>query len=120
EPARECCRGVPRALEAVCLKALEKRPENRYPSAAELAREVQRWLADEPVTAYRESVPERLGRWARRHRPLVAGAAALLVTAVVGLSIGTFLLAREQERTRQAAVRAQANFRKALDTVDQY
>jgi tetratricopeptide (TPR) repeat protein len=120
EPPRECCRGVPRALEAVCLKSLEKRPENRYPSAAELAREVQRWLADEPVTVYRESVPERLGRWARRHRPLVAGVAALLVTAVLGLSIGTVLIAREQERTRQAALRAQTNFRKALDTVNQY
>src|SRR5207248_7751658 len=113
EPARECCRGVPRALEAVCLKALEKRPENRYPSAAELAREVQRWLADEPVTAYRESMPERLGRWARRHRPLVTGVAALLLTAVVGLSISTVLIAHEQERTHQAELRAQTNFRKA-------
>ena len=51
-PPRRLARGVPRALEAVCLKALAEFPANRYASATELAEEVKRWLAGEPVAAY--------------------------------------------------------------------
>ena len=67
---RQVWAGVPRALEAVCLRALAREPDGRYAAAGELAREVQRWLADEPVAAYPEPAPARLGRWARRHQAL--------------------------------------------------
>src|SRR5205807_6190360 len=69
-PARPSAvrRGVPKPLEAVCLKAIARRPEERYATADELAREVERWLADEPVIAYREPLPARIARWARRHK----------------------------------------------------
>ena len=56
---------VPAPLETICLKALAKVPAERYDSAAELAREVQRYLADEPVLAYAEPWPRRATRWAR-------------------------------------------------------
>ena len=65
------------------------RPEDRYASPRALAEDIEHWLADEPVAAYPRAGAPRLARWARRHRPLVAGAAALLVTAVVALAIGT-------------------------------
>jgi eukaryotic-like serine/threonine-protein kinase len=97
---------VPRALEAVCLKAMALRPEDRYASASELAREIERWLGDEPVLAYREPPSARIGRWGRRHRPVVAGAAALLVTAVVALSASVLLLEREKRRTEEQRVEA--------------
>ena len=74
----------------------------------ELAQEIECWLGDEPVAAYREPRWARLARWGRRHRPLVAGAAVLLVTAVAGLSLGILLLGRAQRETeaqRRAAVR---------------
>src|SRR5262249_22921115 len=48
-PPRSLHWGVPRPLEAVCLKALAERPEDRYQSAGELAEELKRWLAGEPV-----------------------------------------------------------------------
>jgi tetratricopeptide (TPR) repeat protein len=99
---RQVCPTAPAALEAVCLRALAKDPADRYPSAKELAEEVQRWLADEPVRAYREPSTARLGRWARRHRPLVAAAAALLVTAVVALGVSTVMIQREQAETEAA------------------
>jgi serine/threonine-protein kinase len=104
---------VPRALESVCLKALRKRPEERYPSVADLAADVRRWLADEPVSAYREPLSTRLGRWARRHRTGVAAATALLVTAVVALAIATWLIAAEQQRTELARRDAETNARRA-------
>ncbi len=96
---RKANASVPRELEAVCLKAMALRPEHRYASATDLSLEIERWLADEPVACYREPAPMRLARWGRRHKPVVAGAAALLLTAVVALSVGIVLLGREQRRT---------------------
>ncbi len=98
---------VPRTLEAVCLRALARAPAARYASVGELAREVQNWLADEPVRAYREPPAARLRRWSRHHRPLGAGAAALLATALIAAVVGAFILG--EERARTAEVRAQAS-----------
>ncbi len=97
-PPRRLVPETPRALEAVALRALVKRPEGRYASAGDLAAEVQRWLGDEPVTAYREPLAVRAGRWRRRHRALVASAAAAAVVAVSLLGTGLFLWQRERDR----------------------
>ena len=105
------CAGVPPALAAVCRRALARDPNNRYPLATDLGREVQRWLADEPVTAYRESPRARLRRWTRRHQPAMAGLAALVATLLAALVIGAVLLNQEQSRTD--AVRTQAAAEKA-------
>ncbi len=104
---------IPRPLEAICLKALAKRPERRYASAEELGRDVQRWLADEPVSAYREPWRARLGRWARRHKTIVTSVGALLLMAVIGLTLGTVLINRQKAR-------AEANFQLALEAVDRF
>jgi serine/threonine-protein kinase len=92
---------------------MARRPEDRYPSARDLAEDLEHWLADEPVTAHREPVPTRLARWARRHRPLVAGAAALLLTAVVALAAGLVLLGQARARTEHQRQRAEENFAEA-------
>jgi serine/threonine-protein kinase len=117
---RQRVAATPAALEAVCLKALAKRPEERYGSAKELAAEVQRFLADEPVTAYRDPLATRLARWGRRHRTLVAGTAALLLTAVAALTAGTLLLTQANRRTQEQRDLAEENFRLARQTVDTY
>jgi tetratricopeptide (TPR) repeat protein len=108
---RSLQKGAPPALEAVCLKALAKQPAARYAAAKDCAAEVQRWLADEPVTAYRDPLRTRARRWASCHRPLVSAVAVLLVAGLVGLSAGAFLLNRaraETERQRLEAVQARA------------
>ncbi|MGO9921023.1 MAG: protein kinase domain-containing protein [Isosphaeraceae bacterium] len=87
-------------LEAVCLKALEKSPEARYASASELAQEVQRWLADEPVQAFPEPWITRALRWGRRHKAIVAAAAVLLATTTVALAVSTVLIAREAKEAK--------------------
>jgi serine/threonine-protein kinase len=107
-PAREVNPSVPAALSAVCQKAMARQPEQRYGSVKELAADVERWLADEPVTAYRDRWPARLGRWGRRHRPLVASLTALLLTAVVALAIGIVTVNREKDRTEDARRRTRA------------
>jgi hypothetical protein len=74
------------ALEAVCLKAMALDPADRYPTARALAEDVERWLADEPVSAGREPLPRRARRWARRHRTAVTAAAVGVLASVVGLA----------------------------------
>jgi tetratricopeptide (TPR) repeat protein/tRNA A-37 threonylcarbamoyl transferase component Bud32 len=88
-PPRQARRDVPPALEAICLKAMATRPEDRYESVRALAADVERWLAGEPVSAWREPWARRAGRWASRHRTAVATATAALVMAAVGLAAVT-------------------------------
>jgi Flp pilus assembly protein TadD len=83
-PPRQTKRGVPAALEAVCLKAMALRPEDRYASARALADDVEHWLADEPVSAYREPLRVRLGRTCRRHPAPATAVALLLLAAAAG------------------------------------
>jgi eukaryotic-like serine/threonine-protein kinase len=96
---REINRSVPLALDAICLKAMSPRPEARYASARALAEDLERWLADEPVSAQREPFLIRVTRWARKRKPLVVGTLALLITAVVALSIGIVAIRIEQKET---------------------
>jgi WD40 repeat protein/serine/threonine protein kinase len=98
-PPRQVNSAVAKPLEAICLKAMSNRPEDRYADAGKLADDIERWLGDEPVTAYREPRWSRMLRWGRRHRPLVASAGVLLATAVAGLSLGIILLGRAQRET---------------------
>lgn len=75
---------VPRPLESICLKAMSLRPEDRYAAAADIADDIERWLADEPVHAHRETTLSHAARWFRKHRAwAMSGAAALAVVAVV-------------------------------------
>ena len=62
--------GVPHAMEAICKKAMSLRPVDRYGTALELAEDVERYLADDDVTAYAETVFGKAARWCRRHRGL--------------------------------------------------
>jgi serine/threonine-protein kinase len=94
----EVRRGLPRPLEAVCLKAMARHAADRYLTATELAREIEHWLADEPVSAYSEPVLARLGRWARRHKPAVAGGIALLTSGVIALVVSTWFISIEKAR----------------------
>ena len=83
---RQVSADVPLPLEAVCLKALATAPEDRYTSPRELADEIERWLADEPVQAWREPARVRLARWVRRHRSAVVAAATLAAILTTSLT----------------------------------
>jgi serine/threonine-protein kinase len=77
---------IDRALEAVCLKAMATQPEDRYGSCRALADDIERWMADEPVTAWCEPWTRTLMRWLTRHRVGVTSAAAAGIVALVGLA----------------------------------
>ena len=85
KPPRQVRPEIPAALEAVCLKALALKPEDRYPTPRALAADIKAWLADEPVSARPEPFNERARRWAKRNRTAVTAAAAALLVGLVGL-----------------------------------
>lgn len=118
QPPREKWAEVPRALNAICLKALSKRPADRYATPLEMADDLHRWMADEAVTAYRDPWSSRLARWARNHRTLVTSTAILLITAVTALTISTIAIAGEQAQTQLARERAERNLQRARAAVD--
>jgi len=94
---------IPVELETIVLKAIAKRPEERYATAQELADDLERFLEDKPVQARRPSARERLVKWSRRHKPIVAAAAITLVLAVVFLSISTILAWRSEQHANVAS-----------------
>jgi serine/threonine-protein kinase len=129
-PPRQLRPGTPRALEAICLKAMAREPSARYTTALELAADLERWLADEPVTAWREPLRVRSGRWVRRHQALVSAAAAAGLALLAGVAVSTALAvravqaegeAKTKERQAVAAQQtAEERFELAKDSVDQY
>ncbi|MBX9789856.1 MAG: protein kinase [Pirellulales bacterium] len=96
---------VPRDLETICLKCLEKQPTARYASAADLATDLEHFRRREPIAARPAGPLRRLARWYRRH-PLLANAGlALAILAIVGPSIAlqqASLVRRESQARARA------------------
>ncbi|MEM7311121.1 MAG: serine/threonine-protein kinase [Planctomycetota bacterium] len=101
-PLTEVDRAVPRDLAAIVGKALEKRQADRYASASDLAEDLRRFLAHEPVRARTPSLLYQLSKLARRNRALVA-AAALLALALLAATVISARSARTEGRLRRAA-----------------
>ena len=96
---------LPRDLEAIVLRCLEKRPERRYASALLLANDLRRFLNDEPTSARPLAAWEVLGKWSRRHPAL----ALLLAVVIVGLPIVTAIIAGKNADLSAALEQAQRN-----------
>src|SRR5262249_4737615 len=104
---------VPRDLETICLKCLEKEPERRYPSALALAEDLHRYLEGKPTLARPASVGQRILKWARRE-PARAALAALSVLVLLGLLGGGFWYAAHERRQAEEARAAERQVRQLL------
>jgi tetratricopeptide (TPR) repeat protein len=124
KPPREIRRGIPRDLEAICLKCLKKKPADRYGTAKDLADDLQLFLDREPVRARPAGALRRLWMWACR-RPAQAMAAsltALLLLALVAVGIYAWREDRDARQKRLADVlltAATAAMSGDLDTAEQ-
>jgi len=108
-PPRLLNPSVPRDLETICLKCLEKPSHRRYGSAEALARDVQRYLSDQPIQAHPPTVAYRLKKSIQRHQGAYAAGLALLVVLVSGVIASTLQAMRAtRAESRQSQLRAQA------------
>jgi serine/threonine-protein kinase len=117
-PPRQRKKDVPRALEAICLKAMARKSEDRYGSAAALADDIEHWLADEPVTVYCERWLQRLGRWARRHRVLASSSVAGVTVAAASLALVALLMGQKNAELAAANNREHAAAELARQTIE--
>jgi WD40 repeat protein/tRNA A-37 threonylcarbamoyl transferase component Bud32 len=129
EPAPSPRKGrpeLPRDVETICVKCLEKEPERRYADCQELADDLRRWLEGEPIRARRLGVAEQVWRWCRR-KPLLASATATLALALATVAVLAVLVAlaarRDRLRLQQAlfeqarAERLAGNRHRALELI---
>jgi len=124
---------APQALDAICRKAMSKSIRDRYVTAADMAKDLEAWLADEPVSALKEPLLARARRWSRRHPALVSSVTAAVLMAAVGLSIGfvvvtgknseldekNIALVKATNDATQSATKAQDEERKARSAADE-
>lgn len=104
-PLSSIHRGYRGDIETIVAKALEKDRTRRYETAADLATDIRRHLRDEPIAAQPPSAGYQMQKFARRHKALVAGAAAVFMALLVGVIASTLeaTRARSAERTALAA-----------------
>jgi serine/threonine protein kinase len=95
-PPRRIESTIPRDLETIVLKAMDKEPSRRYATARAFADDLARFLEDKPIRALRVTPVERAAKWARRHRAVLGVAATV---AFLALAIATPLLWWEQRNT---------------------
>ncbi len=129
-PPRRLQPSLPRDLEIICLKCLEKEPQRRYDSAAALADDLRRFLDHHPIQARPTSWPRRVGKWIRRN-PTLAASLLVVLLAVSILTVQwyrfTVDLRQQRDRAEHHADEAQRqthlameNLRKARQTAEQF
>jgi serine/threonine protein kinase len=118
-PLAKAKAGIPAPLDAICCKAMALAPPDRYPTARGLAAEIENWLADETVSAYRESAFERAARWLRKHRTFARAALVSLVAIALVLAVSTWLIDRARDAEATQRTLAQGARREALERFGQ-
>jgi WD40 repeat protein len=109
---------LPRDLETICLKCLEKQPHRRYGSARDLADDLGRFQAGRPIWARPTPTWERGLKWARR-RPAIAALCGVSVVAVAALAIGGAIYNARVQRERDYALRQERQATRQRDLAHQ-
>src|SRR6185436_5391773 len=108
---------VPRDLETICLKCLEKDPDRRYASSTALADELKRFLSDEPIEARPSGPLNKTWRWCRR-RPAIAALSVSVLLLLVIMAFGSTIAAWRVDRARRAEQSANRDLRQSISLLE--
>jgi eukaryotic-like serine/threonine-protein kinase len=111
---------IPRDLETIVRKSMAKSREDRYATAQELADDLRRFQAGEPIRARPPSLADRLGKWTVAHARLVFTSAALCLVVGAAGAVATVLVMRESREAEHNLRRAEKNFSAARNVVDRF
>lgn len=105
EPIRLRDRSIPRDLQTICEKCLQKDMEQRYPTCGALAQELDRWRRGEPILARPLGVAGRTWRWARRNPAVAALTSSVFIALVLGTAGSSYfaIQARAEQHARAAS-----------------
>lgn len=106
---------VPRDLETICLKCLEKEPRRRYASASELAADLENWLEHRPIRARATGKAEHAWKWMRRHPLSASLLVILMVSLLAGSTVSTYfgISANLRAQEKEQALLQEAEARRA-------
>jgi WD40 repeat protein/predicted Ser/Thr protein kinase len=113
DPA-QLSRMLRRELDWIVMKALQKDRTRRYPTASDFARDIERYLGDEPIEARPPTLADRLAKWCRRHRPVVWAAGAVAGVVLVASVASAVLIAGAYQREKTQRLVAERNEDRAL------
>ena len=99
---RQLAPNAPRQIDAICTHAMQHDPDHRYQEVAALSDDLRKWLADEPVSVYREPWTSTAARWARSHRTMVTTAGSMVLLALVTFTVLTATLNIERAKRLRA------------------
>ncbi len=105
---------IPRDLETVCLKAVQREPHKRYACAGDLADDLRRYLAGQPIKARPTSRLDRAVLWCRRNPHLATTVGLATLAVVIVTAIAFYQVIQERDRFRHQRDRARANLARAL------
>ncbi len=114
-PPRKIDLQIPKPLEAVCLRAMAHRREDRYSSATALAHEIEKYLAGQPVVAYREPLAKRAWRWCKRNRRPLYRASVAVFLLLCGSAVYISVSRAQALQARETAQRELSEFRRLAD-----
>lgn len=115
DPPTEHNPAASKVLSAVCLKAMQKSRDDRYGSAMDVARDVRRYLAGEPVSAYEENAYEKFVRWAKQNRKALSRAAMAALICCVMIFVWNVHIENQQLAAVEEAREQVVQFEKLAD-----
>ncbi|MFK8112460.1 MAG: protein kinase [Rubripirellula sp.] len=119
-PVRRLNPSIPFDMETIVMKAIEKRPEERYSSAEAFAEDLERFVHGRPTMAKRPGLVEHAFRWANRHRRTVATVVCAMLIGLLVTSVSAMMIRAEQKRTDEQAQRAANYLRETQRVVDNF
>ena len=119
ESPRKINRRISRTLDAICRKALQNSPSDRYANAQELGDDLRAWKAGQPVAAHQETLVERAHRWVRFHKSLSTAVALTVVSFSIASTVACIMVRSAELSEERARIAAEASRDEAIEAKEQ-